>query len=301
MRSSHRLATGVAALPVALREGCRQAVLRHQAADGGFRGRAGDADDWYTAFAVRTFALTGEADAALMQASAWLRRRTAAPATAADAACRIQAALLLNLLGQATPLRPATEILATASGTSVLFLAADAWTCLGRKAPDPTPLRDRQNADGGFAEHVGEASQTNATAAALASLGPALPAAERERAIAWLVAMQGEDGGIRAHAAAPASDLLSAFVTAWALHERLPALRLGELARFVQTCRCGGGFSSCPGDEADPEYTWYGLALLGLLAAQAGQRGTPPPRPRSCTAWLLAWPPTRRLGWRLVR
>lgn len=299
-----RLAAGVASLPVALRDGCRASVLHHQAADGGFRGRAGEPDDWYTSFAVRVLALTGGADDALRRTSAWLGQRQSAPATAADAACRVQAAFLLNLLGLPTQLAQAAVlgVLAAPSGTSAAYLAAEAWTCLGRRPPDPAPLLALQNPDGGFAEHAGAASQTNATAAALVRLGRNQPPADRTRAVAWLAALQGEDGGMRTNLDAPAGDLLSTFVTCWALTDQPQALRLGDLARFVQSCRVGDGFGACPGDaESDPEYTFYGLALLGRLAAQAGRQGSPPPIRRGPVALLMAWSPTRRLGWSLVR
>ena len=306
MMLDRRLAAGVATLPATLRDGCRSSVLHHQTADGGFRGRAGEADDWYTVFAVRTMALTGGADVALRRTAAWVGRRTAAPATAADAASRIQAALLLNLLGLPTPLAtaPLTTVLGSTSGISAGLLAADAWTCLGRRPPDPAPLCALQDAEGGFAEFPGEDPQTNATAAALVRLGRTLPDGDRAKTIAWLVTRQGADGGMLAHAAAPAGDLLSTFVTTWALRDQLGVLRLGELARFVQACRAGDGFGACPGDTgSDPEFTCYGLGLLGLLATHAGHRGglPAPPGRRRFSALLLAWPPTRSLGWRLLR
>lgn len=321
------LLRGVAALPVALRESCLAAVLAHQEADGGFRGRDGAADDWYTDFAVRVLALTAGADDARQRASAWLAQRTTRPIDIAAAHARANAAFALNLLGQRTPLAVSAirAVLAaqTVPGGYALpgerrpsvsqgFLADHTWRLLGRPLPDRqqviATVLAQQRTDGGFADSGADsASQGNATAAALTFLArhQALePAADR--ATAFVAALQADDGGLRAHAGLPQGDLLATFTGVWALATcgRLDRPRLGDLGRFVQACRNNHGFGACPGDPgSDPEYVFYGLATLGLLAARAGcgtARSRPWPGLRGLRGMLLAWPSTRRLGWRLI-
>src|SRR5690242_6542841 len=55
-----RLATGVGRLPEALRERHAGYLRSSQNADGGFSGREGASDLYYTGFALRGLALTGE-------------------------------------------------------------------------------------------------------------------------------------------------------------------------------------------------------------------------------------------------
>ncbi|MCE5216391.1 hypothetical protein LLH03_05080, partial [bacterium] len=129
--------------------------------------------------------------------------------------------------------------------------------------------------EGGFAERADQtAAQTNATAAGLAVLTMAGELEEDCAASAarFLVSMQtSEDGGFRAHAAAPEGDLLSSFTAFLALIglAAVGPVDLAALARFARTCaRPGGGFSSCPRDAVpDVEYTYYGLGTLALLRA----------------------------------
>lgn len=313
MNPAAQLARGAAALPAELRAACRDAVLAHRDAAGGFAGRAGTADDWYTGFAVRALALTGGAEAALARAAAWLAARPSPPGDLAAAQARAEAALTLRLGGRAVPTPEAavrTALAAQSCGDGwaapgdrvpsvcQAFLAVSALAALGYQPPRRRALlasvRACALAGGGYADRVGGTPQANATAAALALLP-----APRPEDLSALAALQAPDGGVRAQPGLPAGDLLSSFAAAWALarHDALDRLRLGDLARFVQGCRHARGFGACLGDDgSDPEYVFYGLGVLGLLAAQAG-RGTAPAL--SLRQRLLAWPPTRRLGWRL--
>ena len=140
-------------------------------------------------------------------------------------------------------------------------------------------VRALRRDDGGFAERAGEAhSQTNATAAVVALLvmagGPS--GDEADGVARFLTGMQGDDGGLRAHADAPEGDLLSTFTGLLTLlavtHE--PPIDIPGLGRFVRAvARPGGGFGACPSDTgADVEYAYYGIATLALLRTMAGER-----------------------------
>jgi hypothetical protein len=317
------LRRGVAALPATLRQACRESVLAHQEDDGGFHGRAGPADDWYTDFAVRILALTGGAEGALRRASAWLAQRQSPPDLAA-AHARVNAAFTLAQLGLPTRLdrvaiggalaaQTVTGGYAQPGGRTAslcqLFLADRTFDLLGRELPDRRHLivaaAAWQGIDGGFADSAGGDSLATATAAAVTLLARhrALDPIVAERAAMYGVSLQGGDGGVRVHAGLVQGDLLATCTLVWALSScgHLGSLRLGDLARFVQACRHGGGFGACPGDVgSDPEYVFYGLGTLGLLAAQADQGAAAPRVFPGLRGLLLAWPPTRRMGWRLL-
>ena len=55
-----RLAAGIAELPEATRDRHAKYLLAAQRADGGFAGREGESDLYYTGFALRSLALLGE-------------------------------------------------------------------------------------------------------------------------------------------------------------------------------------------------------------------------------------------------
>ncbi|OPZ85901.1 MAG: Prenyltransferase and squalene oxidase repeat protein [bacterium ADurb.Bin429] len=132
-------------------------------------------------------------------------------------------------------------------------------------------LRALHRDDGGFAGQLGETSgQTNATAAALGALALWDHLEASDAAVtAFLAGMQAEDGGLRAHAAIAAGDLLSTFTGLLTLATlgKMAALRLGDLGRFTRALACpDGGFRGVADDDADIEYTFYGLGTLALLA-----------------------------------
>jgi hypothetical protein len=126
--------------------------------------------------------------------------------------------------------------------------------------------------DGGFAELEGQAAaQTNATSAAVAFLAMhnALTSERAAEARRFLSAMQGADGGLKAHADAATGDLLSTFTgfVAMASLGGLPQDAASGIAAFLRDVALfDGGFLACPGDDAaDVEYTYYGLGVFSLL------------------------------------
>jgi geranylgeranyl transferase type-2 subunit beta len=272
------LLDGAARLPGALRAASAGYVAGLQQSGGGFPGRAGGADLYYTDFALRALTLAVPGHPALSAAIPFLA--SAAPAVTVEAAFNAcNAARMLR-----TPLRAdATTFVrdlltrppATAYHAFLLLLCADiaglplpAWT---------DSLLALRCADGGFSTRAGEtAGQANATAAVVGACTAldAVDGLDRAALVAFLAGLQAPDGGLRAHAAAPDGDLLSTFTGALTLAglDALGAVRTGDLARFVRRQLLpGGGFRAGDRDTApDIEYTYYGLATLSLLAGWAG-------------------------------
>ena len=59
MQLADRLTRGLAGMDSARRQRHRQCILSFQMPDGGFRGREGDSDLYYSGFAVRSLAVLG--------------------------------------------------------------------------------------------------------------------------------------------------------------------------------------------------------------------------------------------------
>jgi geranylgeranyl transferase type-2 subunit beta len=261
------LAAGAARLGPAVLAPVRQGILAHRQEDGGFAGRAGGSDPWYTAFALRGLELTGGIPTDLAAAAAaWLARQ-APPSDHRAALDHATIAVLTRTPVATWPAFPPPQ------DAYAAFAAAMVADLLGRSAPT-------------IPSHL-PADQVPTVAAALIArrLTGALSASARSSAIAFLLGRQQLDGGLAVHAGAPVSDLLSTATAAWALAacRRLHRLDAAGLARFVVSCRRPDGFGALPGDAAsDPEYAWYGLALLALLRRHAAS---------GPVGWL------RRRGW----
>lgn len=247
-------AAGAALLGDAVLSPLRQGVLAHRQPDGGFRGRSGGSDAWYTAFALRCLELTGGIPGAVAgDVRAWLAQQQPAP----DRRAHLDHVTIALLVRAALPLARSWP---APAGCYDAFAAAVAADLQGLAAP----------AYAAEALQAEMATQVPAAAAGLIALRLAgrLDASQRERAVAFLVAQQQPSGGLLVHAGAPQPDLLSTATAAWALAacRRLQRADVAGLARFAVACRRDDGFGALPGDEAsDPEYAWYGLTLLALL------------------------------------
>ena len=246
--------------------------------DGGFAGRDGHADLYYTVFGLDCLeALRAEIPRARVAAYlrgfgdgdgldlvhlACLARSWAAVGSELDD--ELRAALRVRLAGLAGGARRVTD----------RFLAVGACQDLGEDSPAAGELESFLSAqtteDGGWANEPPAASgSTPATAAAvtlLASLGRDVPAG----AGPWLEARHTVHGGFTAAPGVPMPDLLS---TAVVLHA-LAALER-PLARFVEPCldfvdtlwtNAGAFHGHWADDEVDCEYTYYGLLALGHLS-----------------------------------
>ena len=147
-----------------------------------------------------------------------------------------------------------------------VYLALGAAEDLDASVPEPEGLarclRSLRTDDGSW----GPTPATAGAAETLRDLGQAVEASTVE----WLLARQAPEGGFGAFPDAPGPDLLS---TATALHglaaagTRLEGAARDACRRFILSLRApDGGFRGHPADDrADCEYTFYGLLALGHL------------------------------------
>ncbi len=266
-------------------EGC-------ELSEGAFASRRGDrADLYYTDFALRALDLIAPQSPAFSNTSHHLQWHARAPADLTEAFSLLSCARVLQRHGgrvraDRPPVEQALAAQALPEGgfgplgqrTISAYQTFLGLLCVqmigGATSPEAalSQIAALQRPSGGFAERPDDSlAQTNATAAAAAVLlmGNALDHADLAAAGRFLVQSQAPDGGLRAHAEAPAGDLLSTFtgLLTLALIGEPRQLDLPGLARFVRNAaHPDGGFGAMPGDPgADVEYTFYGIATLSLL------------------------------------
>jgi geranylgeranyl transferase type-2 subunit beta len=297
-----RLSGGLARLPQEARASHIRFLRELQAADGGFPGREGGSDLYYTAFALRGLAVLGGLTPEIATRTArFLKQSLTHQASVVDFFSLLYACALVQLGGGPDvlaespsdwPQRVADllESFRTADGgyaksngshagsTYHTFLVALSYQLLGREVPDPARSADfvlaRRREDGGFVE-IGamKRSGTNPTAAAVGVLQMLQPDSVndvRVGVIDFLIGLVSEDeGGFRANGRVPAADLLSTFTACWTLHQLGAADRIAtEAVRwYVEDLqRSAGGFlGGLWDDRCDAEYTFYGIGLIGLL------------------------------------
>jgi geranylgeranyl transferase type-2 subunit beta len=278
-------------------------LLRAQNPDGGFSGREGESDLYYTGFALRSLALLGALEGQVAhKAGAFLRSCMNAQTSVVDFLSFLYSSLLLQLVGQVdvlgdapadwpervartletfrTPDQGYNKSPGAASGSTYhTFLVGLCYQLLGIDWPNRDGLasfvRSRRREDGGFVEVAPmRRSGTNPTAAGIGilhlTLGMDLPAEDVQPAVDFLAQMPSDEGGLRANDRVPLADLLSTFTGCWTLH-LLGALDRIDVAagrRYVENLqRPEGGFLGGLWDEAtDVEYTFYGLGSLAILS-----------------------------------
>src|SRR5688572_16792208 len=92
-----RLATGIAQLPEAVRQPHAQYLLAAQREDGGYAGREGGSDLYYTGFALRSLAMLGELyGPPAEKAAAFLRTRLSGHESIVDFLSLIYGAMLIQ-------------------------------------------------------------------------------------------------------------------------------------------------------------------------------------------------------------
>ena len=300
-RLTGRLVDAIDRLPLEFRQ--RHAIwikARHNP-DGGFSGREGGSDLYYTGFALRALAVLQELDADTCNRTArFLRDQLTHPASVVDLFSLIVSVFLTQLGGGPDALADApadwkARVAATlethrhpdggyakapggtAGSTYTTFLIAMALELFSMSVPNPDRvvsfLHSRYR-NGGFVEIPQmKRAGTNPTAAAIGTLQilGALDDSTRSgtsRFLAQLVAA--DEGGIRANDRIPAADLLSTFTGAWTLAElgRLDFLDRRTITRYAESLQgTDGGFRGGSWDAGmDIEYTFYGIGVLGLLA-----------------------------------
>jgi len=286
-RLARRMREGLAPMKPARRAAHTSAVLGFQREDGGFSGRRGSSDLYYTGFAVRALHALDRLPAELA-AGVTDFVRSCEPASVVDA---LSLSGTLFLLDAPAPehdrLLAGLELFRTTDGgyakgtgrpggdTYLTFLAALCYDLFGRRPPGAERLDEflarRSAPDGGF-NRTGavDRSGTNPTAAgiALLLLGGASDAGRLEMAARFLVGSRHASGGWTAGARAPHPDLLSTYTALVSLSSlgALEAATASAARAFAEACeRASGGFSALPGEaDVDVEYTCYGLGVAAL-------------------------------------
>jgi geranylgeranyl transferase type-2 subunit beta len=299
LRLTARLVDRLNRLPVAERQRHIAYLFSAQNLDGGWSGREGDSDLYYTAFALRGLAVVDALTPEVAgRSAALLRERSKSQTTVIDFFSFLYAAALIELGGGGDVLADSPpdwpdRVAATleslrspdggygkqpgaASGSTYhTFLVALCYQLLDRPLPDTDAavrfVGTRRRDDGGFVEVAPQRkSGTNPTAAAvgLLQVADALDDETRAGVADFLVGLASVDGGLQANERAPLADLLSTFTGTWTLAElgALDRLDKERLAAFAQGCAIPtGGFRGGLWDErADVEYTFYGLGVLAL-------------------------------------
>ncbi len=295
-----RLAVGVAGLPEEVRQRHARYVLAAQREDGGFAGREGASDLYYTGFALRSLAVLGELYGGTAERAAdFLRGRLTGRETIVDFLSLIYGAALLDSAAGIDLFADAQDswrdAVATAlaalrrpdggyakgpegmaSSTYHSFLVLLCLQLIERPLPDPERMiefvRSQQAEEGGFREiRASKRAGTNPTAAAIGTLRilDALDDEIRESTIDFLYEMQTDEGGLRANTRIPIADLLSTFTGTLTLIDLggIDEIDVAAAHRFAGSLELDdGGFHGAAWDTADDvEYSFYGLGCLALL------------------------------------
>jgi geranylgeranyl transferase type-2 subunit beta len=299
-RLTIRLGEGAARLSVGTRDRHAAYLRAGQNADGGWSGREGDSDLYYTGFALRGLSILDALTPEICDRAAGILRSALKQQTSVvDFFSFLYACLLIqtgggpDVLADSPPDWPervaaTLETFRTSDGgynkspgansgsTYHTFLVGLCYQLLNRPFPDPTAVArftlSRRREDGGFVEVAPmRRSGTNPTAAAvgLLQLTAALTADVRETTTAFLVEAGSEEGGLRANGRVPLADLLSTFTGLWTLHElgTLERIDSAIALRFARSlARDEGGFHGGLWDDGhDVEYTFYGLGVMALM------------------------------------
>ena len=281
---------GAGRLSAEERRGTRDFLLQRRTTQGGYRGRAPDADLYYTAFALESLSALGavaEAEAqstarfvaergagdeldlihlcCLGRARAQIRR----PAGDADHNRAILAnALSFECTGGGFDLHRPPEA-PTAYGAFLVRLLCES---LGQTTPasvtSPEVWERLRTPDGGLANAAGLTEGTAPAAAAALLVRPS-GTATMSTAAQWLVDRQRTDGSFPASPYAPIGDLLSTATALFGLSRlsAAPPCRPDTVDAYVASLRTpeGGYRGHILDDQSDVEYTFYALLALGSV------------------------------------
>ncbi len=296
-----RLAIGASQLDQEMRDTHATWLRRCQRDDGGFAGREGESDPYYTAFALRALWVLGELDESVSEGAAeFLRKRMTQRDSVIDLISLIFAAAVLematgivvisdddttwrsNVANTLGTLRCADGGFAKtpegrAGSTYQTFLTVLCHELMDVPVPDADGivrfLETQRHDEGGYLEiRVAKRAGVNPTAAAigtLKTLGRLDPGHHTETAD-FVADMQSDEGGFTANTRIPFADLLSSFTALTTLAdlneaEQVSLPRVKQYAESMQVS--GGGFVGFTLDQTpDVEYTFYGLATLAMCA-----------------------------------
>lgn len=294
-----RLAAGISCLPTELRARHAAYLKAAQREDGGFAGRMGESDLYYTSFALRGLAILEELDEQTTdRAASFLRSHMHSQQSIVDFFSLIYSSALLYALcgvevfADAEPdwdqnvarflnsLRREDGGFAKASeghagSTYHTFLVLLVMQLIGQEIENPDGivqfLMDQKADAGGFREiRAARRAGTNPTAAAIATLKilDRLDEKTVDETMEFLLEMQTDEGGLRANTRIPIADSLSTFTGMLTIDDlgEMYELELDPLRRFVEGLQLpDGGFRAAEWDDAhDVEYTFYGLGCLAL-------------------------------------
>ncbi|MCI0703321.1 MAG: terpene cyclase/mutase family protein [Planctomycetia bacterium] len=301
-RLTNRLLDGIERLPAEVRERNTTYLLEAQNADGGFSGREGGSDLYYTGFALRSLAVLQALNSDVCNKAAnFLRTKMTGSAGVVDFFSLVVSCYLVpigrgpDVLADAPTdwrdrVANTLESFRTPDGgygktpgavygsTYTSFLVTLCLQLLDKPIPQPETLaafvKSRRRPDGGYVEiSAMKRSGTNPTAAGvglLQILGE-LDEQARTGTAEFLSALPSPfEGGLRANDRIPAADLLSTFTGGWTLDQLGFANKLDwtQVQSYAEECeRPIGGFRGGLWDEqTDVEYTFYGLGTLALAA-----------------------------------
>jgi geranylgeranyl transferase type-2 subunit beta len=302
-----RLARGAAELPADFRQQQAEWILEAQQPEGGWCGREGDADLYYTGFAARTLMILGLLDGPVAERTAnFLRSKLTASVGVVDLISLLMAGKVLELSCGIDVLKDAdkhwriamSQLLerlrrkdggyaksdeGQAGSTYQTFLSLIAYEIIELSPPDPESIRQfierHEHPEGGFLEiRVGKRAGVNPTAAAVGAMRMLNAIEERilNGVPEFLLSLQTDDGGWAANTRIPLADVLSTFTALVTLIDLGAAKQanLANAANYIHSmARPGGGFAGFELDPAkDVEYTFYGLGGLALLANEAASQ-----------------------------
>src|SRR6478752_4575703 len=287
-----RLSAGIAELPEALRSRHGKYLLARQRDDGGFAGREGGSDLYYTSFALRSLAMLGELyGQPAERAAGFLQSKLSGQESIVDFLSLVYGAALIEsaagidvfaaapanwreaVAGALEKLRRADGGYAkgaegVASSTYHTFLVLLCQQLVGHQPREPEQIvsfvQSQWCEEGGFREiRASKRAGTNPTAAAIGALRilGALDETTRLDTIDFLAEMQTDEGGLRANTRIPIADLLSTFTGLLTLQDLggVGEINLDDVRRFAEAMeREEGGFHGAEWDPAcDVEYTFY--------------------------------------------
>lgn len=300
-----RLAEGLGRLPESQRQRHLEYFLAAQQADGGFGGREGESDLYYTTFAMRSLSILGELYGEVAERiEGFLKPKLTSHQTIVDFFSLFYAANLLNvsagidIFEDADPnwRQQVAKFLESlrredggyakapeghAGSTYHSFLVLLVLQLIEQPIPAPEKLvsflESQRESDGGWREiRASKRAGTNPSAAAVASLiildaiDEAKDPEVVETTLDFLVDMQTDEGGLRANTRIPIADLLSSFTGGLTLMDlqAFHEIDVPAYRKFVASMeRNEGGFQAAAWDNAhDVEYSFYGLGCLALLA-----------------------------------
>ncbi|MDR1959551.1 MAG: terpene cyclase/mutase family protein [Planctomycetaceae bacterium] len=305
-----RLASGIVRFPETYRENIASFIFSEQDLStmkhdyphyGGFRGRRGAGELYYTGFALRGLALLGKLNAedrvidflrecidvetwecteiiSLLMASILVETATGRDIFAEKKLIRTDWGLWKLSRFQCPDGGFSSSAETLYSSTYHTFLVVCLFHLLGLPIDKPQKIvqliLQRQREDGGFVELPPlYRSGVSPTVAAVCLLK--LLDAEHHlsrKTVEFFLSMKREDGGFKANAVAPVSDLLSTHTALVALCELDAVLQmdLSDTELFVDSLwkSEGGGYIGGIWDTVpDVEYTFYGTAVKSLLAS----------------------------------